>query len=118
MSCCVRVKIRVTVSDTTFEFWVGNSENNVVAEVDVNYTILVTIPSELPQGITLDIDGIEPEISAGRTRFTFHSTDFYLENGTTDVNTHVLRFTANQDQLLTNVEIANIIVSIYAQQVD
>ena len=102
----------------SYSFWVGNEEQGKVSEVDVSYVIYVEIPTGLPEGILLSIDGIQPTADATRTVFTFSDPDFFLLHNVLTTNTHTLTFSIDEDAKVQSAEIADIAIRIIAKQID
>lgn len=93
---------------------VSNKENNIISEVSLNYDITLTLPSNIPDGLTIKIDNNDA-IQNGNT-YTIENAGQFTPNSEVQ-NTHTLTFEADPD-IIRNCNFEDIIITVYAEQID
>lgn len=96
----------------SYSFTVSNHEGSTVSQVALQYDVVVELSGELPQGVSVALDGA-PGSGSG-TVYTFSSVGTF-EAGEEDDNQHTLTLTADDSSLAASVELT---VTIRAEQVD
>lgn len=102
-----------------YEFWVTNMKDSLISEVSIGYTIHVNLPSPLPEGLTMEVDGIAGTVSADGLTYTYeNNTEWNFKNGIGKTRNHTLTFIADSGLISTNINLAGISVSVVAEQID
>ena len=103
----------------TYEFTVSNSKNGTVSDVDIIYSIEITFSAPLEEGILLQLDGLSGTASSDGKTYTFQNDgNWILSKGVNKVISHTLTFTADPDSVTSNIDIANVMVKVVAEQAD
>ena len=102
----------------SYSFTVCNHKDDITAEVDVGYSVTVTLSAALPNGLTLTLDGIGGTISDDGLAYSFEDPAWVLSAGTASTASHELTFTADPAVLVESVVVDTIKVSVVAEQVN
>lgn len=103
----------------TYEFAVSNSKNGTVSDVDIIYSIEITFSAPLEEGILLQLDGLSGTASLDRKTYTFENKGVWvLSKGTAQSSSHSLTFTVDPNAVTHNIDIANVMVKVVAEQAD
>ena len=100
------------------DFTVRNTKNGKTSEVDMQYSVLITLPSALPNGLSMTIDGISGTESTDGKVYAFTDSGWQFRAGTAATKTHTLTFTADPSVLDKNANFSNIGISVTAEQVN
>lgn len=92
----------------SYQFTVSNQDNGKTAEVTVDYGIQITMPTSLPEGITVKIDDVSASVSSDRKTFTFENASWTFAAENAGQNSHTLTFTADPSVITANYTISNI----------
>lgn len=96
----------------SYSFTVSNHEGSTLSQVALQYDVVVELSGELPQGVSMALDGA-PGSGSG-TVYTFSDAGTFLAGEEND-NQHTLTLTADGSSLAGSVELA---VTIHAEQID
>lgn len=102
----------------SYEFWVENNKDGVTAEVDVKYSIVVELSEALPNGLTMQLDGLAGTESLDGLSYTFVNDAWVFGAGETSSDTHELTFTADADVIENSFSISQISVTVKTEQID
>lgn len=102
----------------SYSFTVSNHKDGITAEVDVGYSVTVTLSAALPDGLTLTLDGISGTASDDGLTYSFEDPAWVLSAGTASTAAHELTFSADSSVLTEALAISKISVSVLAEQVN
>lgn len=115
----IAINCNTKTTETSYKFWVTNEKNFEVSEVAMKYSIQVTLPSEFPSGITMDIDGVTGTTSSDKKVYTFEKDSaWYFQNGESTTNYHTLTFKADSSIVTQNYDFSGISIVVIAEQVN
>lgn len=106
-------------TEVSYQFWVTNQKNSKISDVSILYSIQVHLPSVLPSGLTMEIDGVKGTASADGLTYTFTNNNaWYLVNGSSGTNNHTLTFTVDPNAVTKNYTLSGITINVVAEQID
>lgn len=95
----------------------NTNDNNKVSQVGCEYSIVVTLPERLPEGVELSVsDAEETEISEDKKVYTFKSIKTFTPAVTAEY-TNIITFSASED-IIGYHELENISISVISEQID
>lgn len=101
----------------TYVFTVSNNENGSVSELDTGYNVIVTLDTELPEGVTAVVDDVAGTVSSNGKKITFSSSSWVMQARVATTNTHTLTFTADPTIVTENFNI-KVAVKIHTEQIN
>ncbi len=110
------LSIDATSGETSAEymFSVFNNDGIHTSEVSQRYYVVLTVPSSLPSGVNITIDGISASIS-GLT-YTFSDDNWKLPAGISTAKEHIL--TVSAGGAAENYSASGIKVEVYFEQIN
>lgn len=109
-------KIDCNTENTTvnYNIIVSNTDTYSTTDVSLKYDVIITLPTEITEGLSVDIDG--KSATKDKNTYTVKSLGKFTPNEKIE-NTHSLTFKANSEVIRScNLKDAKIIV--YAEQID
>lgn len=100
----------------SYVFAVSNQKGGVTAEVDIRYSVTVSLSSALPDGLTLTLDGISGTASDDGLSHFFEDPAWVLSAGSSTAAEHTLTFSANADVIAEDSSIDTISICVTAEQ--
>ncbi len=97
-----------------YKFIVSNSKGDDVSEISQQYDVVMVLNENLPEGITVTLDG-KTAASVENGTYTFDEVDDLMANNENE-NEHTLLFSA--ENISENYSIGNIEIKVYSEQVD
>lgn len=97
-----------------YTFSVSNNKNGVITEVATNYDIVIQSSEGIPNGVSMEINGITPTKNGNKYIFSDVGS---FSSGIAGTNTHVITFTADTNVITENVNVNNININVIAKQV-
>lgn len=106
------------VNVASYQFVVTNQKDGNTSQVAVGYDVKVVLPSELPEGVTMVVDGIAGAKAEDGLTYTFSSDDWSFAAGVDGSKIHTLVFAADPDAFDVDVSISAINISVVAEQLN
>ena len=97
-----------------YTFSISNNKNGIITEVATNYDVVVQSSDEIPNGVSMEINGISPEKNGNKYIFSDVGS---FSSGVAGTNTHIITFTADTNVITENVNVDNININVIAKQV-
>lgn len=101
----------------SYVFWVKNSVDGAVTEVSAKYSVEVVFPSALPEGLTVQLDGVDGVVSSDGKTYTFTNSAWVFDAGVEVTRTHALLFVADASAIESNLSISGIVVKVMTEQI-
>lgn len=101
-----------------YKIKVSNTNNkNKTSQVGCKYSIIVSLPEALPDGIELSIsDAEKAEVSEDKKTYTFKSKNVFLP-GIIGEYTNIITFSASEE-VIGNHELNDISINVISEQID
>lgn len=93
----------------------NNNASEKVSEVAISYDVVLALPEDLPNGLTVTLDGNTGTVSEKKITFANVGT---FAAGTSASKTHKLTVTANPNVVTNDITLDNISVNVIAEQID
>ena len=102
----------------TYQFSVSNKKNDATSEVAIDYKVIVSLPNELPEGLSMEIDGVKGVAGLNKKIYTFTHDTWTFKPSIAKENVHRLTFTADPTILDYNFDMEDIAISVKLQQIN
>ncbi len=103
------VDYKIKVSNT--------NDKNKTSQVGCKYSIIITLPEALPEGIDLSVsDAEKAEVSEDKKTYTFKSKNVFLP-GISKEYTNIITFSASEE-VIGNHELNDISINVISEQID
>ena len=106
-------------TSASYRFTVSNEENQVVSQINVEYSIQISLSEAIPKGVAVSLDGESASPRLDGLKYLFHDADpWQFTANSPSTNIHTLTFATDKDILADDVLIDNVIITVFAQQKD
>ena len=103
------------ITEVQYPFTVTNQRGERTAEVSMQYYVVVTLPSALPDGVTVTLDGKNGTVSEDKTVYTFANMGSF-QAGQNKTNSHILKITVDPWAVTGTYLFEKIGISVHAEQ--
>lgn len=93
---------------------ISNSNNNNISEVSLGYDVIITLPIEDVDGLSIEIDGIKA--TKEKNRYTIKNVGEFTP-GQKSEHKHILTFKADSE-VIRSCNLNNAKITVYAEQID
>lgn len=104
------------ITEASYTFWVSNTEDTAISEVNSEYSVIITLPTALPDGMTMLVDNTTGTKSADGKTYTYENANWTLNAGNTDTNNHTLTFKADFDTVKDDLSLDGIKIKVKVSQ--
>lgn len=101
-----------------YAFNVSNESNGSVSDVAIQLRIHVSLPTALPDGIIMTLNGNAGTVSSDGREYVFSSDSWRFVPGVYEMQAFRLEFAGDADTIASSVSISDIDISVVAEQVD
>lgn len=107
-------------NSTEYSFAVTNTKDGKISEVSVKYSVLVTLPKELPDGLTMQVNNQKGTVSQKKDGcvYSFSSDGWNFSAGKEESRELKLTIKADPEKVIEPVKLDNIHIAVRAEQID